>query len=42
MRLPDLSQYVGALVGQCLGDAMGFPVEGQPYSICSKYAREII
>ena len=42
MRLPDLGQFTGALIGQCLGDAMGFPVEGEPYSICREYVQEII
>ncbi|HNY64573.1 MAG TPA: ADP-ribosylglycohydrolase family protein [Deltaproteobacteria bacterium] len=42
MRLPERSQYVGSLVGQCLGDALGFPVEGQPHSVCREYVQEII
>jgi ADP-ribosylglycohydrolase len=42
MRLPDLGQYIGSLIGQCLGDAMGFPVEGQPYAVCREYVQEII
>jgi ADP-ribosylglycohydrolase len=42
MRLPVLEQYTGSLIGQCLGDAMGFPVEGQPYSVCREYVQEII
>jgi ADP-ribosylglycohydrolase len=42
MRLPDVGQYRGALIGQCLGDAMGFPVEGQPYSVCREYVQEMI
>jgi ADP-ribosylglycohydrolase len=42
MRLPDIGQYTGSFIGQCLGDAMGFPVEGQPYSVCRDYVREIV
>ncbi len=42
MRLPDSGQYIGSLIGQCLGDAVGFPVEGQPYAVCKEYVEEII
>jgi ADP-ribosylglycohydrolase len=28
-------QFSGCLVGQCLGDALGFPVEGFPEEMCS-------
>jgi ADP-ribosylglycohydrolase len=30
----------GALIGQCLGDALGFPVEGQSPAVCSRYVAE--
>lgn len=34
---PSILQFEGCLIGQCLGDALGFPVEGQPYEICQTY-----
>ena len=42
MTLPDSGQFIGSLIGQCLGDAMGFPVEGQNYQVCREYVRELI
>ena len=30
MKRPDRDQFAGCLIGQCLGDAAGFLVEGQP------------
>ena len=42
MKLPDSGQFIGSLIGQCLGDAMGFPVEGQNYQVCRDYVRELI
>jgi hypothetical protein len=30
-------QFSGCLVGQCLGDALGAPVEGYPQSVCRQY-----
>lgn len=29
-RWPDIEQFSGCLIGQCLGDAAGAPVEGLP------------
>ena len=34
---PSLRQFEGCLIGQCLGDALGFPVEGQNPEICHQY-----
>ena len=42
MKPPDSGQFIGSLIGQCLGDAMGFPVEGQNYQVCRDYVRELI
>jgi ADP-ribosylglycohydrolase len=28
--MPDERRYSGSLIGQCLGDALGFVVEGEP------------
>jgi ADP-ribosylglycohydrolase len=34
---PRPEQFSGCLLGQCLGDALGFPVEGYPRSACTRY-----
>ncbi len=34
-------QFSGCLVGQCLGDALGFRVEGCPPEICAPYAEQL-
>ncbi len=39
---PSLSQFQGCLIGQCLGDALGFPVEGYGPESCSTYVEENI
>jgi ADP-ribosylglycohydrolase len=39
--VPHLDQFRGCLVGQCLGDALGFPVEGSPPEICASYVAEL-
>jgi ADP-ribosylglycohydrolase len=39
--LPQPDQFSGSLVGQCLGDALGFPVEGSPPEVCASYVREL-
>lgn len=36
MDLAD--RFAGCLLGQALGDALGFPVEGQPASVCTPFA----
>jgi ADP-ribosylglycohydrolase len=38
-KLPD---FIGCLIGQCVGDALGLVVEGQPSSVCSIYVNEYI
>jgi ADP-ribosylglycohydrolase len=38
--IPLREHFSGCLVGQCLGDALGFPVEGSPPDICDQYVRE--
>jgi len=30
-------KFSGCLIGQCLGDALGFPVEGYPPNVCRQY-----
>ncbi len=42
--MPSIShadQFSGCLVGQCLGDALGFPVEGSPPDICASYVGQL-
>ena len=34
-------QFSGCLVGQCLGDALGFPVEGFPVEMCAPYVERL-
>ena len=42
MRSPDANKYAGCLIGQCLGDALGFIVEGQPTASCSSYVDDFV
>ena len=35
--MSDERRYSGSLIGQCLGDALGFVVEGEPPEVCSEY-----
>lgn len=35
-------RYSGSLIGQCLGDALGFIVEGEPPEICRKYVEKTL
>ena len=37
MRIPNEGHFVGCLIGQCLGDALGFLVEGFPSDECEAY-----
>jgi ADP-ribosylglycohydrolase len=39
---PTPSQYAGCLIGQCLGDALGFPVEGHGCTVCQHYVDEVV
>jgi len=39
-EVPTRVQYQGCLVGQALGDALGFVVEGQPHTFCRRYVEE--
>lgn len=42
MTLPRKDQFQGCLIGLCLGDALGFPVEGYPPLICKRYTDQIL
>jgi ADP-ribosylglycohydrolase len=35
--VPREDQFAGSLIGQCLGDAVGAPVEGMPPGTCRRY-----
>lgn len=37
VALPRPEQFSGCLIGQCLGDALGAPVEGSPPLVCQTY-----
>lgn len=39
--VPQLDQFRGCLVGQCLGDALGFPVEGGSPQRCASYVEDL-
>lgn len=42
MSMPTRDQFAGCLVGQCLGDAAGFMVEGYPPDVCRVYVDEYL
>lgn len=39
--IPSRDQFSGCLIGQCLADALGFPVEGGLPGLCGPYAAEL-
>jgi len=39
---PSVSHFTGCLIGQALGDALGFPVEGAPPETCQQYVDEVL
>jgi ADP-ribosylglycohydrolase len=42
MAFPRIDQFEGCLVGQAVGDAVGYPVEGYPPLICQRYVDDIL
>jgi ADP-ribosylglycohydrolase len=38
---PRVDQFIGCLLGQCLGDTLGAPVEGRSPEICREYAEQL-
>jgi poly(ADP-ribose) glycohydrolase ARH3 len=42
LHIPARERFSGCLIGQCLGDALGFPVEGQPPDACRRYVRDCL
>jgi ADP-ribosylglycohydrolase len=41
-RAPSEDSFTGCIVGQCLGDALGFPVEGAPADSCALYIEKVL
>src|SRR5262249_55257269 len=39
---PEPERFAGALLGQCLGDALGFVVEGESPEVCGDYVRRFL
>jgi len=37
-----VDRFAGAVVGQCVGDALGFMVEGEPPADCRRYIEDIV
>src|SRR5262249_48341714 len=35
-------RFVGCLIGQCLGDALGFPLEKESAAVCARYIAECV
>jgi ADP-ribosylglycohydrolase len=42
MNLPHESQFTGCLIGQCVGDSLGFVVEGAAPAICQQYVNKTL
>ncbi len=40
--LPRKEQFSGSLIGQCLGDALGFAVEGFSPEACKRYVEDVL
>jgi len=39
---PAKDRFRGCLIGQCLGDALGMPVEGAPRQACREYVESVV
>jgi ADP-ribosylglycohydrolase len=42
MKIHIRERFSGCLIGQCLGDALGFPLEGYSPEECDRYVREVL
>ena len=42
MDAPRVDQFSGSLIGQCLADALGSPVEGQGPALCQAYVEGVL
>lgn len=40
--IPSEDRFIGCLLGQCLGDALGFVVEGDSPDVCAAYVRDVV
>jgi ADP-ribosylglycohydrolase len=40
--IPSEDRFIGCLLGQCLGDALGFVVEGESPEVCAAYAQQVV
>jgi len=40
--IPDRDKFSGCLIGQCLGDALGFVVEGYSPAACKRYIEDFV
>jgi len=40
--IPAKDRWVGCLIGQCIGDAVGAPVEGLPPKDCKRHAEKVL
>ncbi len=40
--IASADRFVGCLLGQCVGDALGFVVEGEGPEVCGAYARDVV
>jgi len=38
----DRDKFTGSLIGQCLGDALGFIVEGESPAVCQRYVDAVV
>ena len=41
-NVPTKEQFEGCLIGQCVGDALGFVVEGHPPEVCRGYVEDAL
>src|SRR5215207_1441599 len=41
-NMPTKEQFEGCLIGQCVGDALGFVVEGHPPEVCRGYVEDAL
>jgi ADP-ribosylglycohydrolase len=41
-NVPTKEQFEGCLIGQCVGDALGFIVEGHPPEVCRGYVEDTL
>jgi ADP-ribosylglycohydrolase len=42
MRKPEVGKFAGCIIGQCVGDALGFIVEGHSPATCTDYVDRVV